>query len=91
MANINSSSLPRHRGHVRVSPETAVKVREFIARWGEHVAANVFGLDRHTVVRCAAGLTMQGLALNAIEEGLLTPEDEIQQFVAAGHDRRLKR
>lgn len=72
----NSLSAPRHRGYLRPSSETAIKVRVLLARWGETVVGRAMGLDPHTVIRCAAGVTMQGLALNVIEECVEMDESE---------------
>jgi hypothetical protein len=69
----NQVSTPRPRGYLRPSPTTQVGVREFVARYGEAVAFDHFGVSRGTIARCAAGLTVQGATLRAIEEGLATP------------------
>jgi hypothetical protein len=82
---------PRHGGFVRPSAETSAKMRAFLARWGDQVAARMFALDRHTCARCAAGLTMQAFALHVIEEGLKVPDDEVQAYergVNAGRKRQ---
>jgi hypothetical protein len=59
-------------------------VREFIARYGEAVAYEHFGVARGTIARCAAGLTIQGVTLRAIEEGLATPVTELESAAGAG-------
>jgi hypothetical protein len=48
-------------------------VREFVARHGEAVAFDHFGVARGTIARCAAGMTVQGATLRAIEQGLHEP------------------
>jgi hypothetical protein len=70
-------STPRPRGYLRPSHATQAGVREFIARYGEAVAYDHFGVCRTTIARCAAGLTIQGATLRAIEEGLCTPVPEV--------------
>ncbi len=70
---ISKPSTPRPRGFVRPSPETQASVRAFIARHGEAVAYEHLGVARATIARCAAGFTVQGATLRAIEEGLATP------------------
>jgi DNA-directed RNA polymerase specialized sigma24 family protein len=66
-------STPRPRGYIRPPQATQIGVREFIARHGESIAFAHFGVARGTIARCAAGLTIQGATLRAIEEGLRTP------------------
>ena len=60
----------RPRGHVRPSPTTAARVREFVAAHGEPAAMDHFGLSRIAVARAAAGMVVQGATLFAIEDGL---------------------
>jgi hypothetical protein len=75
-----SSSIPasslRPRGYVRPPQSIQIGVREFVARHGETVASDHFGVDRKTVARCAAGFTLQGAVLRAFQEGLSTPVAE---------------
>jgi hypothetical protein len=70
-------SAPRPRGFLRPSQSTQIAVREFVARYGEKVADEHFGVTRETIARAAAGFTVQGATLRAIEEGLATPVPEL--------------
>ncbi|HZU84417.1 MAG TPA: hypothetical protein VE987_15915 [Polyangiaceae bacterium] len=88
---MNTFPTPRHRGYARPSSETSARVRSFLARWGEHVAGVVFGVDGHTVIRCGSGVTMQGLALRAIEQGLSMPEDRLEAAARAFEEARTRR
>ena len=63
-------SVPRRRGHVRPTPTVAASLRDFVARHGEKVAMDHFGVSRIALARAAAGWTLQGSTLFALEDGL---------------------
>lgn len=68
-------SNERPRGYVKPPAAVQVGVRDFIARHGEKVAFDHFGLARATIARAGAGFVLQGSVLRAIEEGLARPVD----------------
>ncbi len=65
-----------YRGYLRPPQDIQIKMREFVARYGEAIAFDHFGISRGTVARVAAGLGVQGTTLRAVEEGLSTPVPE---------------
>jgi len=80
--------LTRPKGHVRPSPETAIRVREFVQRWTEPVASECFGVNVATIARVAAGFTVQGANLRVIEQGLSTPAAEVESISNALRTRK---
>lgn len=81
------STAPRQnassRSVYRPSAEIAVALREFCSRHGESVACQLFGINKATLARAAAGFPVLGSVLESVEAGLRTPPDEVALFVNA--------